>query len=573
MQRLARIVPFSLSSLVMLGGGVVAQRTSRVSLDSSGAQATGSSQHPSISADGRFVAFASWASDLVAGDTNGTWDVFVHDRQSGTTERVSVASGGAEGNAGSGSPAISADGRFVVFASGASNLVAGDTNNTADIFVRDRQSGTTERVSVATGGVEGNSNSEYPSISADGRFVAFGSYASNLVAGDTNGFEDVFVHDRQSGTTRRVSLDSAGAQGSSSSGGWGISISADGRFVAFASWASNLVAGDTNSSYDIFMRDRQSGTTERVSVDSGGVQAYGHSFYPSISADGRFAAFESWAPNLVAGDTNGTWDVFVHDRQSGTTERVSVSTAGGQGYLESHSPSISVDGRFVAFDSWTPDLVAGDTNGAYDIFMRDRQSGTTERVSVATGGAQGDGASRDPTISADGSFVAFDSGATDLVAGDTNGTADVFLSDRTCSGIYIYCTAKPNSLGCVPLIGSVGLPSQSGTDNFYVTASNVLNNKLGMMLWSLAPASNPFFGGTLCLHSPIVRTPAQMSGGSPTGSDCSGSYAYHFTQAYMLQQLLAANTTVYAQFWSRDPGFAPPNSIGLTNGLSFTICP
>jgi len=191
-------------------------------------------------------------------------------------------------------------------------------------------------------------------------------------------------------TTERVSVDSGGAQGNAESGDYGSRISADGRFVAFESRASNLVAGDANGCPDIFVRDRQSGTTERVSLATGGAEGNGISEFPSISADGRFVAFMSEATNLVAGDTNGCADIFVRDRQSGTTERVSLATGGTEGNNSSYGSSISADGLFVAFDSWASDLVAGDTNGNSDIFVRDRQNGTTERVSLATGGAQGD---------------------------------------------------------------------------------------------------------------------------------------------------------------------------------------
>jgi Tol biopolymer transport system component len=230
-------------------------QTTRVSVASDGAQGNGDSECPSISADGRYVAFASLASNLVPGDTNGRMDIFVHDRLTGQTTRVSVASDGTEGNGDSGFPSISADGRYVAFASLASNLVPGDTNGTWDVFVHDRLTGQTTRVSVASGGAQGNGDSRFPSISADGRYVAFQSYASNLVPGDTNGVLDVFVHDRLTGQTTRVSVASDGTQGDSYS--FGSSISADGRYVAFASYASNLVPGDTNGWADVFVAMRQ----------------------------------------------------------------------------------------------------------------------------------------------------------------------------------------------------------------------------------------------------------------------------------------------------------------------------
>ena len=246
------------------------------------------------------------------------------------TERVSVATDGSQGYGGSPEkPAISADGRYVAFESGSSNLVAGDTNGFEDVFVRDLQSGTTQRVSVATGGTQGNGFSSEPAISADGRYVTFSSAASNLVPGDTNGAPDVFVRDRRSGTTQRVSVAAAGTQGNGDSGS--SAIGADGRYVAFVSRASNLVPGDTNGTSDVFVRDLQLGTTQRVSVATDGTQADGASFNVAISADGRYVAFDSYASNLAPGDTNQAGDVFVRDLQSGTTQRVSVATDGSQG--------------------------------------------------------------------------------------------------------------------------------------------------------------------------------------------------------------------------------------------------
>jgi len=385
--------------------------TELVSVDSSGNQANGGSTWPAISADGRFVAFQSDASNLVSGDTNGENDIFIHNRQTGATERVSVDSAGNQADGSSREPAISADGRFVAFESAASNLVSGDTNGENDIFVHDRQTGATERVSVDAAGSQADGGSNAPAISADGRFVAFQSEASNLVSGDSNGQSDVFVHDRQTGITERVSVDSAGSQADGSS--TSPAISADGRFVAFAS-ASKLVPDDTSGGSDVFVHDRQTGITERVSVDSEGDQADGSSGEPAISADGRFVAFESQGGNLVPRDFNRDQDIFVHDRQTGTTERVSVDSAGKQSSAPTSAPAISADGRLVAFHAGQSNLVPGDTNRFQDVFVHDRDTGATERVSVDSDGNQGDDHSGLPAISGDGRFVAFWSWAINL---------------------------------------------------------------------------------------------------------------------------------------------------------------
>jgi WD40 repeat protein len=419
-----------LFSTLLLAGVCLGQTTERVSVDSSGAEGNDESERASISADGRYVAFASAADNLVPGDTGWASDIFVHDRQTGVTERVSVDSSGLEGNWDSGIASLSADGRFVAFESRSSNLVPGDTNSYRDIFVHDRQTGVTERVSVDSSGVQGNHVSSDASISADGRCVAFKSISNNLVPGDTNSYRDIFVHDRQTGITERVSVDSLGAQGNSRS--YSASISGDGRYVAFHSGSDNLVLGDTNGGFDVFVHDRETGITERVSVDSSGAEGTGPSYSASISADGRFVAFASGAPNLVSGDTNRSGDIFVHDRQTGGTERVSVSSSGGQVYNGSSSASISADGRYVAFQSQSNNLVFGDTNQAIDIFVHDRQTGVTERVSVNSQGIESEGGyfSRMSVISAGGRYVAYQSNARNFVYGDTNGESDVFAHDR-----------------------------------------------------------------------------------------------------------------------------------------------
>lgn len=323
-----------------------------------------------ISADGRYVAFLSAASNLVADDTNNTADIFVHDRQTGQTNRVSVASDGMEGNALSRHPSISADGRYIAFASRASNLVGNDMNSTLDVFVHDQQTGQTNRVSVASDGTEGNDRSYRPSISANGRYIAFFSNASNLVSGDTNGVGDIFVHDRETGQTDRVSIASDGMEGNEQS--LLPTISADGRYIAYDSYASNLVSGDMNSAWDVFVHDRLTGQTNRVSIASDGSEGNDASITPSISADGRYIAYDSYASNLVADDTNGKADVFVYDRQTGQTSRVSIASDGTQGNDDSAYPSISANGRYIGFISYASNLVYNDANGYEDVFVHDR---------------------------------------------------------------------------------------------------------------------------------------------------------------------------------------------------------
>jgi len=455
---------------------VAAQVTSRASVNSAGVQANEDSFNASISADDRCVAFASRSDNLAAGDTNTSFDIFVRDLLSGTTELISVDSAGAQANGFSYWTSISADGRFVAFVSEATNLVAVDTNGVRDVFVRDRQSGTTERVNVDSAGTQGNGSCHYPSLSADGRYVAFSGYAGNLVPGDTNGAADVFVRDRQSGTTERVSVTSAGIQANGSSGEYALWMSADGRYVAFNSDASNLVAGDTNGARDVFVHDRQSGTTERVSVDSAGAEGNGFSGSNgvSITADGRYVVFDSSASNLVSGDTNVARDIFVRDRQTGTTERASVDSAGTQGNYHSGWPSISADGRYVAFDSYASNLVLGDTNSARDVFVRDRQSGTTELASVSSTGTQGNADSYPALFSADHRYVVFGSYATNLVAGDTNYRLDVFIRDRAYSPLTSLCDPGAAGVLACPCSNPPG-GSGRGCDNSAATGGAMLS--------------------------------------------------------------------------------------------------
>ncbi len=400
---------------------------------------------PMLSADGRFVTFSSPASNLVPGDNNNTSDVFVFDRNTRTIERVNVSDTGMEGEFGGSNPSLSADGQFVTFESFSGNLVPGGNIFELDIFVFDRSTQTIEQVSVSDAGVEGNDDSFGPSLSGDGRYVTFSSNASNLVTGDSNNAQDIFVFDRTLRTTERASVSDAGVEGNGSSSN--ASLSADGRFVTFESEASNLVPGDNNNVRDIFVFDRTMRTTERVSVSDTGVEGNTRSVNSSLSADGQFVTFESLAGNLVPGDNNNTTDIFVFDRTLRTTERVSVSDAGVGGSGHSENPSLSADGQFVTFESNADNLVPGDNNNVNDIFVFDRTLRTIERVSVSDAGVEGDRLSTKPSLSANGGFVTFRSPATNLVPGDSNfNTRDIFVFDRATRTIVPITYRVPKSV-------------------------------------------------------------------------------------------------------------------------------
>lgn len=564
--------------LASLASMATAQTTTRVNVSSSGVQAMGGGVQSSesvISGNGRYIAFNSLATNLVAGDTNSTYDVFVHDRMSGATERVSVDSAEVEANAASTSPGISDDGRYVVYRSSATNLAAGDSNGVPDLYLRDRTLGTTARVSLGAGGVQPNADCSYAHICGNGNFVTFSSAATNLVAGDSNAVSDIFVRDIGAGTTTRVSISTASAQANGAS--FNSAISDDGRYVAFSSGATNLVGADTNALYDVFVRDRTLSTTTRVSLTVGGAQANDYCDSPCISGDGRYVGYTSSATNLVGGDTNAVADIFRFDRNTSAVVRASLSSVGVQGNASSSSSSLSLDGRYMVLRSNASNLVASDLNAQPDIFRRDMLLSTTALASLDTAGNQANSYSYcggyGPSLSSDGRYVVFYGDATNLVAGDTNSDWDIFLRDTLaiCPPVVAYCVAKINSAGCVPSVSSAGVPTISNSSTFFVTAHSVLNQKLGHMFWGQTPSALPFYGGTKCVAAPTLRTPNQNSGGSAAGNDCTGAYSFQFDNNYMLAQGLTAGDAIYCQFWSRDP--ADPKTVGLTDGLSFTICP
>jgi Tol biopolymer transport system component len=360
-----------------------------------------------VSGNGRYTVFTSGTPNLVPGDHNGESDVFIRDRVAKVTDRVSLTGAGREGDGASGGPAISRDGRYVAFSSSAANLVSGDTNNSADVFVRDRSLGTTTRISIATGGAQANGPSGGASISGDGRYVGFPSEASTLVAGDTNGSTDVFVRDLVVGSTVRVNVtdDEEETTGRVHLGGVG-----DGGHVAFWSDAATLVPDDTNDAADVFLRDTVDGTTSRVSVDSTGRQADGASTAASISPDGRHLLFVSEASNLITEDTNDVSDVFVRDLGAGRNSRVSVGSGEVEAAGASGSAAMSADARYVTFISSADNLVPGDTNQSPDVFVRDRTSGGTDRATVTSDGSESTATEYlAPSISDDGRLVVFGS--------------------------------------------------------------------------------------------------------------------------------------------------------------------
>ena len=468
----------------------------------------GYSDNPSISADGRYVAFAADATNLIASDTNALRDVFLYDNQTRLVRRLSVSQQGVQTNGASNNPSISGNARYVAFSSEATNLISGDTNGFSDIFVVDTITGSLARESVGSGGVQANNSSFKPALSSDGRYLVFESTATNLVSpGTAVGVSHIYRRDRTTGTTVLVSRSSSGAAGNGLS--TQAAISADGQFVAFASDATNLVEGDNNAVRDVFVRDLAAGTTIRASVGSAG-EANGPSRSPSISADGRHVAFASTASNLAASDLNGISDIFGFDRVTGSVTRVTISVTGGDPSdpsdanfrLGSLNPSISASGRYIAFSSLADNLTDGDEAGEYfaldpnrslDVFVVDRDvsdSGTFDttgntriqmvsknRFGMQTLGLENTQSTSAsdivPAISGDGRWVAFPTdaentgglihGATNRTSPDGNSSRDVVVFDRRIN-------ALPDA-GVVPTV-TISSPANNGT--------YVVNNELNV---------------------------------------------------------------------------------------------
>ncbi|PCJ54153.1 MAG: hypothetical protein COA70_05830 [Planctomycetota bacterium] len=401
--------------LSLLTSPIFAQgSTKQVSIATDGTPGGGSSTQPVISSDGNHIAFTSTGVDLdnTRVDLNGQSDVFIRHLETGITESISINMSGQFAFGTSSAPAISADGTWVAYESSAEDLVASDSNGKRDIFIHNLGSGLTEIVSVTSTGVQGNATSFNASVSGDGRFVAFQSWSSNLVINDTNNWQDVFLHDRQLGTTICMSVDSSGLPGDGFS--TNPIISGDGDFIAFVSSSSNLVPGDTNGTIDTFVFERSSGNLELISKSTSGILGNQGGGLASITADGRFVAFQSWSTNFITNDTNFSSDVFLHDRLLGTTDILSLSSTGELGNSHSSNPSISANGNSISFRSFASNLIPGDFNLTHDIFMRNHLAATTSMVSVDSYGRPGLAAGHPlghelSSISADGNWIAFSS--------------------------------------------------------------------------------------------------------------------------------------------------------------------
>lgn len=451
-------------SICFLSFALPARAAELVSVNVGGIRSgNGASGGVALSRDGNFVAFYSDANDLVPNDLNYTRDVFVRDRNAKTTDLVSVNDAGEQGNAGSQpwglAPQISDNGLLVAFYSLASNLVPGDTNNASDVFLRDRDQLTTILVSANPAGHPGNGASRYPSMSADGSLIAFESDASDLVPGDTNGVTRIFVWNKQTGTTEQL----CGVQPNANS--TAPAISADGRFVAFISPASNLVSTPSGGKKQVYVCDRNTQVISLIS-QNGGVAGNGDSMAPALSGDGNVVVFKSSADNLVTSDKNNAIDIFAVDRGAGTLERISVSTSGGDANAGSFLPAVTRDGHFVLFGSDASNLVYGDYNQLADMFIRDRQNHVTIIVDRTLTGGSANGGVPDsgavPAITGDYPFatISFVTTASNLVWNDFSNQPDVIVLPNPffCNGGGVICPTTLSSVShlncsvdfCVP---------------------------------------------------------------------------------------------------------------------------
>lgn len=556
---------FSVLSTELLAQGAV----ELASRDSNGIPGNGSSYQAAISLDGNVVAFTSAASNLSPHPMGSCcYQVFVRDRAAGTTEFVPVTVDGNAPDQGSRNPSLSADGRFVLFQSLASNLVANDTNGqAADLFVRDRLLGTTVLASLTSQGVQSSASIQFGRISADGVWVVFETGAADIVPGDTNGVSDVFVRNLQTGVVECVSHRADGSQAvlGSRSG----SLSADGTRVCFASF-DRLVPADTDDLEDVYVLDRSTGVLELVSP--GLAPSDGESTQPVISADGLTVAFSSWDSHLLAGDTNGYMDVFWRDLSSGTTGCASVRSTGVQLGGVSAFAAISGDGRTVGFWS-TQAVVPGTPAGAYHLYCHDRVTGATTLLDAAPNGEPSNGfCEQNIALSGDGRWTAFATDASNLVPNDVP-QSDVFVRDRASAPPASYCAAKPNSQGCIPQLSWTGTPSVSPSGPFVLSASNVIGGQFGLLFYGMTPENVPFQGGQRCVAPPIIRTPLSFAGGTP--GSCSGVLNYDFNAriAAQIDPKLVSGAVVHAQFWYRDPADPTGFGCGLSDAVVFAIQP
>lgn len=611
-----------------------AQVTERVSLAPGGVEPDVDCEARSMSADARYVAFETYSPLFVANDNNANSDVFVLDRVGGAFERVSVAAAGGDADGHSHAGMLSADGGYVVFTSTSTNLIAGSPQAVQQVYRRERSTGVVVLVSRSTAGVPDSGGASYSTaMTPDARYVLITSHDSSLTGAISPSYNVLFVRDIDAGTTVAAALGFGGAWPDGEM--FGGRLSDDGRYVAFESSATNLVAGDAAGHSDVFRCDRQSGLVTRVSVGLAGAEGNAASYGPSMSSDGRFVAFKSYASNLVPNDTNQGGDNFVRDLQTAVTERVSLDwldqpLSGDSGY-----PQLSPDGRFVLFPYFGLNATPNhDSDNGGNVVVRDRLLGRSTLASVNSNWEDGDIGAEVHQVTADGRFVLMSSFSTNLVPGDTNGVLDVYLRDRQqtfprdldgdgwgdtsvlaplgvtppagytdlpfdcddsspsrypgalelCNGLDddcdnvvdesydLQCDSYPSLFNCSATLTANGTPSASATSGFVISASGLNSQRTCAVIYSFAQSASPT-AGARCVGLPFGRAIVANSGGSANVSSCDGTVAVDWL-AFMaahpnaIGHPLTAGQAVYAQAVARDAG-----SFQFSQSIRFAVCP
>lgn len=576
---LTRLAAGPLTLVALCPGPAAAQGangvTEIVSLDAGGGFLTNYSAAPAISEDARYVAFTSREA-LDPADANGESDIYRLDRQTGIAAGVSCTPAGIFGNDSSFEARMSADGRWIVFSTLASNFEPLDANGTYDVYRKDMLTGELVRVSNAElSPAAGDDESLHAAISDDGRWVAFQSSASDIVANDTNGASDVFLRDMQTGLAERLS---EGVWGQANGSSFWPMIAGDGSRIAFTSAATNLLIFDGNAKNDVFVVEPGSNPM-LVSRNTLGQPANGHSTAPHVSADGGLVVFSSSATNLTdQDDLNGFADVYAFDVDTLAMERVSLTS--GQLGMPSNAQNahVSRDGRYVAFSS-LEDFAPYASPGYRDVFVRDLVLDTTwtaSRPSGTTTIANG-GHSNGAVLAQGGAVVAWYSDAPDMVPGDPNGENDVFVRTMHPDPTP-YCSGSTTSAGCLPELSASGWPSVSTGDFFTFQGNDLPNQKLGLVFYGFAGrAMIPFGGAALCVAPPLARTPLIATNGNPPAmDDCSGFFAWDMNGfaaglggGNPRPELSIVGQQVNVQFWGRD-GAA---STFLTNAVEYVVGP
>lgn len=604
--RSVRAVGLAAVSLLLAAASARAQGDfEHINVAASGGLADAGASMPSLNHDGRYVVYSSTATNLVPGGTSGTRHIFLRDRTAATTTLITQRLG-VEANGDSDAPVLSADGRFIAFHTEATNLVTFESNGYTDVYVYDRVADTFTLVSNgASGGGGAAGGSCCPAISPDGRWVAFYSAAPDVVQNDTNGWTDAFVFDRSNATTQTASLGPGGVQGNyyttvtgigATSGQIAVTTNASGTgcFVAFQSMADNLVPGANWGETCVFLRDTALGVTTLVAANAAGAQATGATRGVTMTADARYVAFETRAPNLVPGDLTDS-DTFVRDTQAASVVKANLSSQQLLGQTSFYSaplpygPSMSADGRFVVFETKFAALAPNDTNLKNSIYMRDLVDQRTWRIDSGPRGEEPNDHCIAPWMSGDGRFVVFASLATNLLANDTNAAVDIFL-ESVRSTTYGFCFGDGTGTSCPcgnlgdaekgcrnstanggAWLAGLGTTSVSN-DTFVLSASTMTSNTTVLFFQGTSQLTSAFGDGIRCVSGDIRRLgdrTADSIGRRALGHGIAGDPAISVAGA-----VPAAGGVRYYQAWYRNPAaFCTSATFNWSNGLSVTWSP